>query len=99
MQNGYVVLNINAMAMTTGGSTVTVLGFGTTSNAYPNLSETLAGRNDDDTTTTYYPLTLQAVVPVTAGNTYNFYAISYLATAWNPANLYYTYMTGIFYPT
>ena len=98
-QNGYVILNINAMTMINGGSTVAVLGFGTTSDAYPNLSETLAGTNGNDTTTTYWPLTLHAVVPVTAGNTYNFYAISYLATAWNSANLYYIYMTGTFYPT
>jgi hypothetical protein len=97
--SGYVVLNVNAMAMINGNSTIAVLGLGTTRNAYPNLCDTIAGTTDGEDATTYWPMNSQAIVPVTAGNTYTFFANGYLATAIHTADLYYIYMTGIFYPT
>jgi len=97
--DGYVILNVNAMAAINGDSTVAVLGLGTTSDAYPNLCNTMAGRTgDNSTSTTYWPMTLQTIIPVTAGNTYAFFANGYLAMAWQPADLYYICMTGVFYP-
>jgi hypothetical protein len=97
--NGYVILNVNAMAATGGDQTIAALGLGTTIDAYPNLLNTFAGTNGDADATTYWPMTLQTVVPVTEGNTYTFFANAYLLTAMHPANLYYIYMTGVFYPT
>jgi hypothetical protein len=85
------------MADLSGDSTIAGLGLGTTSNAYPNLSYTFAGPIGDETTT-YWPISVQAVVPVTAGNNYSFFAIGSLVQAWHPADLYYIYMTGVFYP-
>jgi hypothetical protein len=96
--NGYVILNVNAMAATGGDQTIAALGLGTTIDAYPNLLNTFAGTNGDADATTYWPMTLQTVVPVTEGNTYTFFANAYLLTAMHPANLYYIYMTGVFYP-
>ena len=97
--DGYVILNVNAMAAIYGDSTVEVLGFGTTSDAYPNLCVTFAGTVGGTNTTTYWPMTLQIAVPVTAGNSYTFFTNGYLAMAMQPADLYYIYMTGVFYPT
>jgi hypothetical protein len=96
--NGYVILNVNAMAATEGDQTIAALGLGTTIGAYPNLLNTFAGTNGDADATTYWPMTLQTIVPVTEGNTYTFFANAYLLTAMHPANLYYIYMTGVFYP-
>ena len=96
--NGTLILNINAMVMTQGSATVAALGFGTTIDSYPNLCKTFAGTNGGSETTTYYPMTLQTVIPVTEGTTYTYYANAYLATAMHPADLYYIYMTGVFYP-
>jgi hypothetical protein len=96
--NGYVILNVNAMAATGGDQTIAALGLGTTIDAYPNLLNTFAGTNGNADATTYWPMTLQTVVPVTEGNTYTFFANAYLLTAMHPANLYYIYMTGVFYP-
>ena len=96
--NGYVILNVNAMAELKGDSTVAVLGLGTTSNSYPELCKTIAGSNGGTDSTTYWPMSLQTVVHVTEGNTYSFFANGYLAMAMHPTDLYYIYMTGIFYP-
>ena len=96
--NGTIILNVNAMAMTDGDNTVAALGLGTTIDSYPNICNTFAGTNGGADTTTYWPMTLQTVVPVTEGNTYTFYANAYQVTAMHPANLYYIYMTGVFYP-
>jgi len=95
--NGYVVLSVNAMADLSGDSTIAGLGLGMTSDAYPNLSYIFAGPTGAETTT-YLPMSVQAVVPVTAGNSYTFFAIGCLVQAWHPADLYYIYMTGVFYP-
>ena len=97
--NGYVIVNVNAMAATEGDQTIAALGLGTTIDAYPNLLNTFAGTNGGADAITYWPMTLQTVVPVTEGTTYTFYANAYLLTAMQPANLYYIYMTGVFYPT
>ena len=96
--NGTIILNVNAMAMTDGDNTVAALGLGTTIDSYPNICNTFAGTNGGADTTTYWPMTLQTVLPVTEGNTYTFYANAYQVTAMHPANLYYIYMTGVFYP-
>ena len=96
--NGYVVVNVNAMAMLQ-GNTLEAIGIGTTANAYPNLCRTFAGTTNTEDTTTYYPITLQTTVPVTEGAYYNFCTNAYLLTALNPTDLYYIYMTAIFYPT
>lgn len=95
--NGYVILNVNAMAATDGDQTIAALGIGTTVNAYPELLDTFAGTNGGADATTYWPMTLQTIVPVTEGTTYTFYANAYLLTAMHPASLYYIYMTGVFY--
>ena len=97
--NGYVILNVNAMAATEGDQTIASLGLGTTIDAYPNLLTTFAGTNGAEDAITYWPMTLQTIVAVTEGTTYTFYANAYLLTAMQPANLYYIYMTGVFYPT
>jgi hypothetical protein len=96
--NGILILNVNAMAMIQGSSTVVALGFGTTIDSYPTICKTFAGVNGESESTAYYPMTLQTVIPVTEGTTYTFYANAYLATAMHQADLYYTYMTGVFYP-
>lgn len=96
--NGYLVLSVNAMAEIKGDSTVAVLGLGTTSNSYPELCKTFAGSNGGADSTTYWPMSLQTVVHLTEGNTYTFFANGYLAMAMHPADLYYIYMTGVFYP-
>ncbi len=97
--DGYVVLNVNAMAVIDGDITVEALGLGTKVDAYPNLCHTYAGTTNSVGATTYYPITLQAVVPVTEGSNYNFFANAYLITALQPTDLYYIYMTAIFSPT
>jgi hypothetical protein len=96
--NGYVVLNLNAMAIIDGGTTVEAIGLGTSFNAYPTLYHTYAGSANNEGATTYYPITLQSMVPVTEGSNYNFCANAWLMTALQPTDLYYIYMTAIFYP-
>ena len=96
--NGYVVLNVNAMAVITGDTTVEGLGLGTTVDAFPTLSHTIAGPANNVGATSYYPITLQAIVPVTEGSNYNFCANAWLITALQPTSIYYVYMTAIFYP-
>jgi hypothetical protein len=81
------------------GYIVEALGLGTTIDAYPNLCITYAGTTSTEGTTTYTPITLQSVVPVTEGTNYNFCANAFLITALQQNNLYYIYMTTIFYPT
>jgi hypothetical protein len=95
---GYVVLNVNAMATIAEDTTVEALGLGTTVDVYPTLCHTFVGPASSEGTTTYYPITLQAVVPVTEGNNYNFCANAWLMTALQPTDLYNIYMTAIFYP-
>jgi hypothetical protein len=97
--NGYVVINVNAMAEISGDSTVEAVGLGTSVDAYPNLCSTFAGSTNSASATTYYPITLQAVAPVTEGSNYNFCTNAYLVTSLQPTDLYYIYMTAIFYPT
>ncbi len=96
--NGYVVLNVNAMAKITEDTTIQALGLGTTVDAYPTLCHTYAGPANNEGETTYYPITLQAVVPVTEGSNYNFCANAWQMTALQPTDMYYVYMTSIFYP-
>ncbi len=96
--NGYFILSVNAMAEIKGDSTVAVLGLGTTSNSYPELCKTFAGSNGGADSTSYWPMSLQTVVHLTEGNTYTFFANGYLAMTTHPADLYYIYMTGVFYP-
>jgi hypothetical protein len=96
---GYVVLNVNAMATITEDTTVEALGLGTTVDVYPALCHTLVGPASSEGTTTYYPMTLQAVIPVIEGNNYNFCANAWLTTALQPTDLYNIYMTAIFYPS
>jgi len=96
--NGYVVLNVNAMAVIDGASTVEALGLGTTIDAFPNLYHTYAGPANNGGATSYYPITLQSIVPVTEGSNYNFCANAWLMTALQPTDLYYVYMSAIFYP-
>ncbi len=96
--NGYVLLNVNAMAAINGDQTIAALGLGTTKDSYPELLDTFAGTNGGADATTYWPMTLQTIVPVTEGTTYTFYANSYLLTAMHPSSMYYIYMTGVFYP-
>ena len=97
--NGYVVLNVNAMAIITGATTVEAVGLGTIFDAYPTLYHTYVGSTSNEDATTYYPITLQSIVPVTEGSHYNFCANAWLATALQPTDLYYIYMTAIVYPT
>jgi hypothetical protein len=81
-----------------GDSTVEALGLGTTIDSYPNLCRTYAGTTNSEDATSYYPITLQSIVPVTEGNSYNFCANAYLLLSLQPTDLYYIYMTAIFYP-
>jgi len=96
--NGYVVINVNAMAAMEEDTTVEALGLGTTIDAYPTLCHTFAGPANNEGATTYYPIILQAIVPVTEGSNYNFCANAWLMTALQPTDLYNIYMTAIFYP-
>jgi collagen type VII alpha len=96
--NGYVVLNVNAMAVITGDTTVEGLGLGTTVNAYSTLSHTIVGLANNAGATSYYPINLQSIVPVTEGSNYNFCANAWIITSLQPTEIYYVYMTGIFYP-
>jgi hypothetical protein len=95
---GYVVLNVNAMATMDEDTTIEALGLGTSVDAYPTICHTFAGPASSEGSTTYYPITLQAVVPVTEGSSYNFCANAWIMTALQPTDLYNIYMTAIFYP-
>jgi hypothetical protein len=95
---GYVVLNVNAMAKMDEDTTVEALGLGTSVDAYPTICHTFAGPASSEGSTTYYPITLQAVVPITEGSIYNFCANAWIMTALQPTDLYNIYMTAIFYP-
>ena len=96
--NGYVVLNLNALSVINDDSTVEAIGLGTTIDSYPTLYHTLAGPANNEGATSYYPITLQSIVPVTQGSNYNFCANAWLMTTLHPTDLYYVYMTAIFYP-
>jgi hypothetical protein len=95
---GYVVLNVNAMATMDEDTTIEALGLGTTVDSYPTICHTFAGPANNEGATTYYPINLQAVVPVTEGNSYNFCANGWIMTALTPTDMYNIYMTAIFYP-
>ena len=86
------------MSIIDGDSTVEAIGLGTTIDAYPTLYHTYAGPANNGGATSYYPVTLQSIVTVTEGSNYNFCATAWLITAIQPTDLYYVYMSAIFYP-
>jgi hypothetical protein len=96
---GYIVLTANALAITTGEGTDVVL---TISNSTGSaLYGTFAGKvTGNATVRTLWPMTAQIVVPVTAGS-YTFYANAYQDTGYETpaAEIWFAYMTGIFYQT
>lgn len=96
--NGVVHLVVTAVAQTNGDSTDVRLGL---ASGGVELYHTTAGKPlGTGTETTWWPITAQAMVPVTAGTSYLFYAIAYQGP--NPmysAVLWYPYLTGVFYQT
>jgi hypothetical protein len=99
--DGYVHLTLTALARTHGDSTAMVLGLGTTINS-TDLYTTYAGVLDGTGTQyTLWPMTAQAVVPVTEGNTYTFFATGYKdpGNAAQSLYLWYPSLTAVFIPT
>jgi hypothetical protein len=103
--NGYVLITVTATAETFGDGTQVELGIGTSTNSfdiyrsYAGVSSTSGGSL---VVYTYWPMTVQAVVPVTSGNGYAFFANAELSA--NIHNDPYgflscVYMTAVFYPT
>ena len=99
--NGYVHLTLTALARTGGDSTAVVLGLGTTI-ASTDLYYTYAGVTEGTGNLyTLWPITAQAVVPVTQGNSYTFYATGYKSPVSDAQSVYlwYPYLTAVFIPT
>jgi hypothetical protein len=97
--NGFVVLTANVLAITTGEGTDVVL---TISNSTGTaLYGTFAGKvSGNATVRTLWPMNAQIVVPVTPGS-YVFYANAYQDTGYETpaAEIWFAYLTGIFYQT
>ena len=99
--DGYVHLTLTALARTGGDSTAVILGLGTTK-ASTDLYSTNAGVTEGTGTLyTLWPMTVQAVVPVTEGNTYNFFATGYKSPTSDAQSVYlwYPYLIAVFIPT
>lgn len=99
--DGYVHLTLTALARTGGDSTAVVLGLGTTI-ASTDLYYTYAGVTEGTGTQyTLWPITVQAVVPVSEGNTYAFFATGYKSPTSDAQSVYlwYPYLTAVFIPT
>ena len=99
--DGYVHLTLTALARTGGDSTAVVLGLGTTINS-TDLYHTYAGVTDGTGTLyTLWPMTAQAVVSVTEGNSYTFFATGYKnpSSAAQSVYLWYPSLIAVFYPT
>ena len=96
---GYIVLTGNAIGVTTGEGTYIALTISNSSGSV--LYATFAGKvTGNATVRTLWPISIQAVVPVTAGN-YAFYLNAYMDTGYDTpaAEIWYPYMTKIFYQT
>ena len=99
--DGHVHLTLTALARTGGDSTGVILGLGTTINA-TDLYSTYAGVTEGTGTLyTLWPMTAQAVVSVTEGNSYTFFATGYKspASAAQSVYLWYPSLIAVFYPT
>jgi len=99
--NGYVHLTLTALARTGGDSTAVILGLGKTI-ASTDLYYTYAGVTEGTGTLyTLWPITAQALVPVTQGNSYTFYATGYKSPTSDAQSVYlwYPYLTAVFIPT
>ncbi|MFW9998464.1 MAG: hypothetical protein ACFFD4_40895 [Candidatus Odinarchaeota archaeon] len=99
--DGYVHLTLTALARTGGDSTAVILGLGTSINS-TDLYYTYAGVTEGTGTLyTLWPMTAQAVVSVSAGNTYTFYATGYKSpvSAAQSVYLWYPSLTAVFIPT
>jgi len=98
--NGYVHLTLTALARTGGDSTAVILGLGTSINA-TDLYYTYAGVTEGaGTLYTLWPMTAQAVVSVTEGNSYTFFATGYKSpsSAAQSVYLWYPSLIAAFYP-
>jgi len=99
--DGYVHLTLTALARTGGDSTAVILGLGTTINS-TDLYYTYAGVTEGTGNLyTLWPLTAQAVVSVTEGNSYAFFATGYKSptAAAQSVYLWYPSLIAVFYPT
>lgn len=99
--DGYVHLTLTALARTGGDSTAVILGLGTTINS-TDLYYTYAGVSEGTGTLyTLWPMTAQAVVSVTEGNSYTFFATGYKSplAATESVYLWYPSLIAVFYPT
>lgn len=99
--DGQVHLTLTALARTGGDSTAVILGLGTTINS-TDLYHTYAGVTEGTGTLyTVWPITAQAVVAVTEGNSYTFFATGYKSpsSAAQSVYLWYPSLVAVFYPT
>jgi hypothetical protein len=99
--DGYVHLTLTALARTGGDSTAVILGLGTTINS-TDLYYTYAGVTEGTGTLyTLWPITAQAVVSVTEGKSYTFFATGYKSpsSAAQSVYLWYPSLIAVFYPT
>ena len=96
--NGYVLLTATGVGLTNGDSTTIGFGLGNTTGTV-SLYYVAAGASTGTTTIdNWWPVTAQAVVPVTAGTTYSFYTTAYQIMSAKTASIWSIYMTGVFYP-
>ena len=100
--NGYVLVTVTATAETFGDGTQVELGIGTSTNTF-DIYRSYAGVSSSSggglLVYTYYPMTVQAVVPVTSGNGYAFFANAELSASVHDGFLSCVYMTAVFYQT
>jgi hypothetical protein len=98
--DGFVQLTLTALARTGGDDTAVVIGLGTTINS-TDLYATYAGVTEGTGTLyTLWPITAQAVVPVTEGDSYTFFATGYKSPVSDVQSVYLWYISLIaaFYP-
>ncbi len=99
--DGYVHLTLTALARTGGDSTAVIVGLGTTINSTDLYSTSAGVTEGTGTLYTIWPLTAQAVVSVTEGNSYTFFATGYKSpsAAAESVYLWYPSLIAVFYPT
>lgn len=98
--DGYVWISVSAQAATWGDGSWVYLGLYVDGSEDPLVREWAGTTGGTGTATTYRPMTLQAVVPVTAQTSYSFEAKSRGGGVYTTTpQLWNIYMTAVFYQT